>query len=172
MVELCLAGDNGVSTATKLLGHMHPHSPEEQCNVRLLHNMVLMTTKDRQDVELAMADLTNLASQDTLRVGATYGLATGYLLQKQTARARNVLKRVAKAVWTVEDAEALEKCWLQLADLHVQTGKHDPAAELLRRTLAHNQSCHRAHQLLALIAEKEQKYCEFVMKAFHLSIAD
>lgn len=53
------------------------------------------------------------------RVGATLGLATGYILQKQGARARNVLKRVAKAVWLVEEAEYLERCWLLLADLQV-----------------------------------------------------
>lgn len=67
MVELCLAGDDGVATATRLLAHMQPHSPDEQSNVRLLHNLVLMSSKDRQDVELAMADLTTLASQDSLR---------------------------------------------------------------------------------------------------------
>lgn len=104
------------------------------------------------------------------RVGATLGLATGYVLQKQVARARNVLKRVAKAPWTVEEAESLERCWLLLADLHVQAGKHDPAVELLRRTLAHNQSSHRAHQLLALIAEKEQKYCELTDILYSTSV--
>lgn len=95
------------------------------------------------------------------RVGATLGLATGYILQKQVARARNVLKRIAKATWLVEEAEYLERCWLLLADLHIQGGKHEPAAELLRRVLQHNQSCHRAHQLLGLVGEKEQKYCAY-----------
>lgn len=94
-------------------------------------------------------------------MGATLGLATGYILQKQVARARNVLKRIAKATWLVEEAEYLERCWLLLADLHIQGGKHEPAAELLRRVLQHNQSCHRAHQLLGLVGEKEQKYCAY-----------
>lgn len=68
------------------------------------------------------------------------------------------MKRVAKTPWQFEEAEYLERCWLLLADLHVQAGKHDQAGELLRRVLSHNQACHRAHELLGLIAEKEQKY--------------
>lgn len=95
------------------------------------------------------------------RVGAILGLATGYVLQKQIPRARNALKRIAKATWLVEEAEYLERCWLLLADLHVQSGKNESAVELLRRVLLHNQSCYRAHELLGLIAEKDQKYCKY-----------
>ncbi|XP_054257864.1 tetratricopeptide repeat protein 21B-like [Macrosteles quadrilineatus] len=161
MVEICLAGEEpGTGTATRLLAQMRPHSGDEENSVRLLHNLILLASRDKQDVDLAMTDLTQLAQQETLRVGATYGLGTGYMMQKQVARARNILKRVAKATWTVEEAEYLERCWLLLADLQVQAGKHDAASELLRRTLTHNQGCHRARQLLALIAEKEQKYLE------------
>lgn len=67
MVELCLAGDDGISTATRLLTQMKAHSPDEEINIRLLHNLVLLSSKDKQDIEIAMADLTNLASHETLR---------------------------------------------------------------------------------------------------------
>lgn len=160
MVEICLAGNEGTSTAMRLLKEMKPHSPDEESNVRLLTDLVLLTSKEKSDIEQAMNDLTALASQETLRVGATLGLATGYIQQKQVPRARNVLKRVAKTPWQFEEAEYLERCWLLLADLHVQAGKHDQANELLKRVLAHNQACYRAHELLGLVAEKEQKYVE------------
>ncbi|XP_075220295.1 tetratricopeptide repeat protein 21B isoform X2 [Lycorma delicatula] len=160
MVEICLCGNEGGSTAMRLLKEMKPHSPDEESNVRLLTDLVLLTSKEKSDIDQAMNDLTALASQETLRVGATLGLATGYIQQKQIPRARNVLKRVAKTPWQFEEAEYLERCWLLLADLHVQAGKHDQANELLRRVLTHNHACYRAHELLGLVAEKEQKYME------------
>ena len=53
-------------------------------------------------------------------VGAVMGMATAYQLLKQTPRARNQLKRVAKHSWNFEDAEHLERCWLLLADIYIQ----------------------------------------------------
>ena len=50
----------------------------------------------------------------------------------QTPRARNQLKRLSKAVWNFEDAEYLERSWLLLADIYVQTGKYDMATDLLK----------------------------------------
>ena len=35
-------------------------------------------------------------------VGALYGMATAYMVLKQTPRARNQLKRIVKTVWTME----------------------------------------------------------------------
>jgi tetratricopeptide repeat protein 21B len=42
------------------------------------------------------------------------------MLLKQTPRARTQLKRVAKAEWTVEFGNDMEKCWLLLADIYIQ----------------------------------------------------
>jgi len=90
-----------------------------------------------------------LASQETLRdhVGPALGMATAHILLKQTPRARNHLKRVSKNVWTFEDAEYLERCWLLLADIYVQSSKYELANELLKRVLQHNATCVRAHEL-------------------------
>ena len=68
-------------------------------------------------------------------VGAVLGMATAYQLLKQTPRARNQLKRVAKHSWNFEDAEHLERCWLLLADIYIQGGKYDMATELLRKVI-------------------------------------
>lgn len=72
-------------------------------------------------------------------VGAVLGLAQALLQQKQTQRARNQLKRVSRTPWTVEQASHLEKAWLLLAELFIQQGKQELAADLLRRVLEHNQ---------------------------------
>lgn len=129
---------------------------------RLLENFFLLTTKIKTNIERALQDCTTLASQETLRdhVGPALGLATAHILLKQTPRARNHLKRVSKNVWTFEDAEYLERCWLLLADIYVQSNKYDLANDLLRRVLQHNATCVRAHELSGYIAEREQNYRE------------
>lgn len=97
-------------------------------------------------------------------MGASLGLAMGYMLQKQPQRARNVLKIIAKTAWQFEEAEYLERCWLMLTDHYVQSGKHELAGELIKRILMYNLGCWRAHELYGIIAEKDQKNgMEFVM---------
>ena len=71
-------------------------------------------------------------------VGALYGMAAAYMVLKQTPRARNQLKRVGKNTWNMEDAEDLEKSWLLLSDIYIQSGKFDMATELLKRCLQYN----------------------------------
>lgn len=97
---------------------------------------------------------------DTLTPCVFAGIATAYTLLKQTQRAKNQLKRVAKSPWTFEDAEHLERCWLLLADHYVQSSKFDSAAELVNRILQHNKSCARAYEFLGYMAEKEQRFKE------------
>ncbi|GFV68422.1 tigger transposable element-derived protein 6 [Trichonephila clavipes] len=52
--------------------------------------------------------------------GAILGSAMAYLVLKQTPRARNQLKRIAKTTWNFSDAEYLEKAWLLLADIYIK----------------------------------------------------
>ena len=86
------------------------------------------------------------------------GMATAYQLLKQTPRARNQLKRVAKHSWNFDDAEYLERCWLLLADIYIQSGKFDLATELLRRVLLHNKSSTKSYEYMGFIMEKESSY--------------
>jgi hypothetical protein len=37
-----------------------------------------------------------------------------------------------KSIWTYEDAEYLERCWLLLADIYIQGSKFDLATELIK----------------------------------------
>ena len=80
------------------------------------------------------------------------------MVLKQAPRARNQLKRVAKAQWTMADGEYLEKCWLLLGDIYIQSGKYDMATDLLKRCVQHNRSCCKAFEYLGYIMEKEQAY--------------
>lgn len=43
-----------------------------------------------------------------------------YLLLKQTPKARNQLKRIAKMPYSADDAEDFEMSWLLLADIYIQ----------------------------------------------------
>ncbi|EFN89496.1 tetratricopeptide repeat protein 21B isoform X3 [Harpegnathos saltator] len=150
-------------TAYRLLQELNPKgSPHEVLTHKLLSNFFLLATKQKSNIEKALQDCTALASQDALRdhVGPALGMATAHILLKQTPRARNHLKRVSKNVWTFEDAEYLERCWLLLADIYVQSSKYDLANELLKRVLQHNATCVRAYELSGYIAEKDQNYRE------------
>ena len=152
-----------LNTAQRLLKELFPTgSPHESLTHRLLGDFFLLATKKKYNIEKAMQDCTAMASEESLRdhVGPALGLAMAHILLKQTPRARNHLKRVSKNVWTFEDAEYLERCWLLLADIYVQSSKYDLAKELLRRALQHNATCVRAHELSGFIAEKEQNYRE------------
>lgn len=71
-------------------------------------------------------------------VPALLAMATAYMILKQTPRARNQLKRIAKMNWNIRDADEFEKSWLLLADIYIQSGKYDMAGELLKRCLRHN----------------------------------
>ncbi|KOX68929.1 Tetratricopeptide repeat protein 21B [Melipona quadrifasciata] len=152
-----------LKTAFRLLQELNPKgSQHEMLTHRLLSNFFLLATKQKSNVEKALQDCTVLASQEALRdhVGPALGMAMAHVLLKQTPRARNHLKRVSKNTWTFEDAEYLERCWLLLADIYVQSNKYDLANDLLRRVLQHNATCVRAHELSGHIAEKEQNYRE------------
>ena len=67
-------------------------------------------------------------------------MAQAYSLLKQVPKARTQLKRLAKAPWTLAEAEDLEKSWLLLADIYCQGGKFDLASELLRRCMQYNKA--------------------------------
>ena len=65
-------------------------------------------------------------------VPALLGMATAHMILKQTPRARNQLKRIAKMNWNPIDAEDFERSWLLLADIYIQSAKYDMAEELIK----------------------------------------
>lgn len=134
----------------------------EELRYNLLSNFILLATKEKFNVERALEEFIHLASQEEYKdnVGPLLGIAAAHTMLKQSQRAKNQLKRVAKNIWTFEDAEYLERCWLLLADYYIQSAKYDLAYELLRRIIQYNRMSVRAYELSGTIAEKEQRYKE------------
>jgi tetratricopeptide repeat protein 21B len=97
-------------------------------------------------------------SNERVNVACLVGMSTALQLMKQTPKARNHLKRVAKAPYFAEDGDHFERGWLMLADIYIEGGKFDLAQDLLKRALQSNKSCGRAWEFMGLIYEKEQSY--------------
>ncbi|CAG2246626.1 IFT139B [Mytilus edulis] len=120
-----------VRTAEKLLKELKPKAGD--IRPKLLENMALIATKQKANIEKALNAFMEISTNERDHVGALYGMAAAYMVLKQTPRARNQLKRVGKNNWTMTDAEDLEKSWLLLADIYIQSGKYDMATELLKK---------------------------------------
>ncbi|XP_040296219.1 tetratricopeptide repeat protein 21B [Bufo bufo] len=147
-----------VRTAEKLLKELKPQTLQGHIQHRIMENYCLMATKQKANVERALNTFTEVAAAEKDHVPALLGMATAYMILKQTPRARNQLKRISKMNWNPTDAEEFEKSLLLLADIYIQSGKHDMAGELLKRCLRHNRSCCKAYEYTGYIMEKEQAY--------------
>lgn len=145
-----------IKTAEKLLKDVKPK--QSRFKHKILQNTLLMSTKNSTLVQKALSNLMEIAQSEKDYVPALLGMATAYMILKQTPKARNQLKRVAKMDWYAEDADDFEKCWLLLADVYIQSGKYDMAQELLKRCLTFNKSCAKAWEYMGFIMEKEQSY--------------
>uniref|UniRef100_A0A2K6ETT0 Tetratricopeptide repeat domain 21B n=1 Tax=Propithecus coquereli TaxID=379532 RepID=A0A2K6ETT0_PROCO len=183
MIEICLNPDNetigvpfdtlslfkkilqesvqlAVRTAEKLLKELKPQTIQGHIQLRIMENCCLMATKQKSNVEQALNTFTEIATSEKDHIPALLGMATAYMILKQTPRARNQLKRIAKMNWNPIDAEEFEKSWLLLADIYIQSAKYDMAEELLKRCLRHNRSCCKAYEYMGYIMEKEQAYTD------------
>ncbi|XP_029461519.1 tetratricopeptide repeat protein 21B isoform X2 [Rhinatrema bivittatum] len=152
-----------VRTAEKLLKELKPQTVQGHIQLRIMENYCLMATKQKANVERALNTFTEIASAEKDHIPALLGMATAYMILKQTPRARNQLKRISKMNWNAIEAEEFEKSWLLLADIYIQSGKYDMAGELLKRCLRHNKSCCKAYEYLGYIMEKEQAYKDAAM---------
>lgn len=149
-----------LKTAERLLKELKPRPggmDNEALNHRLLENFHLLASRQKYQVERALQDFTVIASQEEYKenVGSIYGISSAYVILKQPQRAKNQLKRIAKNIWTFEEAEYLERCWLLLADLYIQSNKQDIAQNLIQRVIQHNKSCTKAYELFGVLSEKE-----------------
>ncbi|KAM5325686.1 tetratricopeptide repeat protein 21B [Glossophaga mutica] len=149
-----------VRTAEKLLKELKPQTVEGHIQLRVLENYCLMAAKQKSAVEQALNAFTEIATAEKDHIPALLGMATAYMILKQTPRARNQLKRIAKMNWNPIDAEDFERSWLLLADIYIQSAKYDMAEELLKRCLRHNRSCCKAYEYMGYIMEKEQTYTD------------
>ncbi|XP_058478817.1 tetratricopeptide repeat protein 21B [Solea solea] len=147
-----------VRTAEKLLKELKPQTAGGHTQLSILQNYCIMATKQKANVERALSIFTEIANNEKDHVPALLAMATAYMMLKQTPRARNQLKRIAKMNWSIVDADEFEKSWLLLADIYIHSGKYDMAGDLLKRCLNHNKSCCKAYEYLGYIMEKEQAF--------------
>ena len=106
-----------------------------------------------------------------MNVPALVGLAITLQMMKQTPKARNFLKRVAKANFNPAVDDDHERGWLLLADIYIQNGKFDLALEELKSATNANKSCSRGWELMGLVYEKEQSFkdaADYYEKAWKL----
>ncbi|KAF4796860.1 tetratricopeptide repeat domain 21B [Turdus rufiventris] len=147
-----------VRTAGNLLKELKPQTIQGHIQLQIMENYCLMATKQKSNVEQALNSFTEIVVAEKDHIPALLGMATAYMILKQTPRARNQLKRISKMSWNPIDAEEFEKSWLLLADIYIQSAKYDMAGELLKRCLRHNRSCCKAYEYMGYIMEKEQAY--------------
>uniref|UniRef100_A0A8B9P2D9 Tetratricopeptide repeat domain 21B n=1 Tax=Apteryx owenii TaxID=8824 RepID=A0A8B9P2D9_APTOW len=147
-----------VRTAENLLKELKPQTVQGHIQLRIMENYCLMATKQKSNVERALNTFTEIVVAEKDHIPALLGMATAYMILKQTPRARNQLKRISKMNWNPIDAEEFEKSWLLLADIYIQSAKYDMAGDLLKRCLRHNRSCCKAYEYMGYIMEKEQAY--------------
>ncbi|KAM6934319.1 tetratricopeptide repeat protein 21B [Xenentodon cancila] len=151
-------------TAEKLLKEIKPQTPGGHVQLRILENYCLLATKQKANIEKALSVFTEIANNEKDHAPALLAMATAYMMLKQTPRARNQLKRIAKMNWNIADADEFEKSWLLLADIYIHSGKFDMAGDLLQRCLNHNKSCCKAYEYQGYIMEKEQAFRDAALK--------
>ncbi|XP_047136983.1 tetratricopeptide repeat protein 21B isoform X1 [Hydra vulgaris] len=150
-----------LKTAEKLLSEI---KSQESLKFKVLQNKTLIATKDNRIVQKALFNLTEIVEANKDCVPALLAMSTCFMLLKQSPKARNQLKRLAKMTWNPEEAEDFEKVWLSLADIYIQSAKYDMALELLKKCLTSNESCAKAWEYCGFIMEKEQNYREASIK--------
>lgn len=146
-----------VATARSLLKQVRGIETQSQ-RYRVLECYALMAGKDKNEVEGALNTLLDMANQDANNVPVLLAMATGFMMLKQTPKARNQLKRVQKIQYKPDEAEEFERSWLLLADIHIQGGKYDLAQDLCQKCLKYNKSCAKAWEIMGQIMEREQAY--------------
>ncbi|KAH7636639.1 tetratricopeptide repeat protein 21b-like [Dermatophagoides farinae] len=154
-----ISSNSTLKTAETLVEVLRLQNPED-FHVHLLNNLVLLAKKQKNDAEFVLSDLMKYLSNERYceHSALIYSMAMAYMALKQTPKARNQLKRIAKNNWKYSEGDYLEKAWLLLADIHIQSNKFDNANELLKRILRYNRSCSKAYEYSGYIMEKEQCY--------------
>lgn len=152
-------GDNAenVAAAEKLLKELQLMG-EKSPKLLVLEAYSMIATKNKIKIEKAISNLSSLGGPDKDYVPGLLAMANAFVLLQQVPKARNLLKRVQRLPIIPEFASELERCWLLLADMYIQTGKYEMATELCKKCISHNRSCAKAYEMLGGIHEKEQAY--------------
>jgi tetratricopeptide repeat protein 21B len=87
----------------------------------VLEAYVLIVSKNRVNLEQAVQQLGAILSENPNDVRALLALATALMVLKQTPKARNQLKRIAKMPYNSELADQFVQSYLLLADIYISS---------------------------------------------------
>ncbi|DBB04932.1 TPA: hypothetical protein ACH3X3_010212 [Trebouxia sp. C0006] len=146
-----------VAAAQKFLNDVHV-TDNFAVQHKVLSCYAQMACGQEESIEEALKQLLELAGQHRESVPVLLALAFGFMLKKQTPKARNQLKHIQKIRYVADEADQYELAWLLLADIYIQSGKFDLAQDLCRKCIKHNASCGKAWERLGSILEREQAY--------------
>eukprot|EP01038_Epipyxis_sp_PR26KG_P004303 gene4303-6099_t len=146
-----------IAAAEELLKELRPKA-KDLLRVKILENYCFLATRSKNNVDRAMMSFSEMLDKDPDYLPAVLGMSTGFMIEKNQHKARNLLKRVGKMEMSNHDGEDFEKANLLLAKFYIDKAKNDLAQELCKRTLVHNKSCSQAWEILGLIMEKDSNY--------------
>lgn len=126
----------------------------------MLDAYIFIATRTKTSVDEAVNQLTAILEGNPDYAPALQALATAYMVQKQAPKARNLVKRLLKLPFDSELTDEWVSAHLLMADIHIESGKYDQAAESLNAVLTLDASCARAYEYLGAIAEREVRYAE------------
>eukprot|EP00607_Mallomonas_marina_P008435 CAMPEP_0182424556 /NCGR_PEP_ID=MMETSP1167-20130531/10752_1 /TAXON_ID=2988 /ORGANISM="Mallomonas Sp, Strain CCMP3275" /LENGTH=1377 /DNA_ID=CAMNT_0024604441 /DNA_START=94 /DNA_END=4227 /DNA_ORIENTATION=+ len=146
-----------IAIADTLLRELKPIAKDPR-RYKVLENYVLLATRNKASSDRAMQSFIEMLEEDTDYLPAVLGMATGFMMEKNQHKARNLLKRVGNMELTKFDGEDFEKANLLLAKFYVDKTKNDLAQDLCKRCLAQNKSCSQAWEILGLAMERDVNY--------------
>ncbi|XP_023941812.1 tetratricopeptide repeat protein 21B [Bicyclus anynana] len=126
-----------------------------------LQALLQLANKHKSQADKVLQEILPLATEDGYQDDPylILAIANAYNIVKQPTRAKNILKRAISSIpWTPEKADGLERCWLEVADNQISSGRTEAAKEILTKILNHNSSCAAAYQYLGFLSEKDQNY--------------
>ena len=146
---------DNVRAANDLLAEIRPVSRQHPRH-EVLEAYALMGTRNKPAINRAIGILTEVVNKDHDNVPALLAMSSCFLMLKQTPKARNQLKRIAKLPFNSGEADEFERSWLLFAEINMKDKKRfEEARELCRKALKYNIACARAWELLGQMAEME-----------------
>lgn len=159
-----------IAAAETLLKELKPRAKDD-LRFSVLENNWMLATRQKTFVDKAMQSFAKMLEANQDYLPAVHGMATGFMIEKNQHKARNLLKRVAKMEPSLNDGEDYVKLNLLLAKFYVDKSQYDQAQDLCKRCLAQNKSSSQAWEILGLIMEKEgshERAAECYEKAWNL----
>eukprot|EP01041_Mallomonas_annulata_P001871 gene1871-3629_t len=146
-----------IAIAETLLKELKPIA-RDPTRHKVLENYWMLATRNKANFDKAMENFILMLEVESDYLPAVLGMATGFMMEKNQHKARNLLKRVGTMELAKHDGEDFEKANLLLAKFYVDKSKNDLAQDLCKKCLAQNKSCSQAWEILGLAMERDVDY--------------